>query len=275
MTDRDTSSMTETFVPLHSHLLSEQTAVRHGITRRALGNGPGEGNVGYGPPRNRDNAWRSRQGWAHAMGVDAEKIVTCSQVHGTTVFKVDAMHAGAGARPNSTSPGHADALITDVPGLVLVTLHADCAPILLVDPAGPVISAVHAGWRGTVGDIAGRVVQEMRHRFGSEPGRIRAFIGPAIGPCCYDVGPEVVAAWRAQTGVEPAAALCGEHHFDIAGANALLLHRAGLVDAHIDRSTVCTRCHGHEWFSHRGQGPLTGRFGAMIAITPPLAGNGT
>ncbi len=262
-------------VPLQSDLLSDLPRIRHGVTKRVPGTGTDDGNLGYGAPRDRDAAWSSRQRWAAAMGIDADVIVTCSQVHGASVLRIETGHAGHGARPDSASAGPADALMTSSPGVALLTLHADCAPILLVDPVGPAIAAIHAGWRGTVADIAGATVKQMHHQFGSDPRRIRAFIGPAIGPCCYQVGWEVLAAWHEHADLDTAAAVAGGRHFDLPLANQLQLCRAGLAVDNIEQADVCTRCQEHEWFSHRAQGPLTGRFGALIAIeaSPDRDGN--
>jgi YfiH family protein len=154
-----------------------------------------------------------------------------------------------------------------------MTLHADCQPLLFVDPGlngqQPAIAAAHAGWRGTVADVAGQTIATMSAAFGSRPENVLVALGPAIGPCCYEVGPEVVAAWSAIAGDEAAVALTvrdGSTYFSARDANLYLLQRRGVPVAHMEVSQICTKCQGDRWFSHRGQGPLTGRFGAMIAI---------
>jgi copper oxidase (laccase) domain-containing protein len=127
----------------------------------------------------------------------------------------------------------------------------------------------HAGWRGTVADVAGQTIATMQAAFGSRPENVHVALGPAIGPCCYEVGPEVAAAWEATAGVDAAVALRirdDSLYFSVRDANAYLLQRAGLLLSHLELSAVCTKCQGEQWFSHRAQGPLTGRFGAMIAI---------
>ena len=263
-------------LPVHrSALLSSVPGVLHGITRRVCGMGIAGGNVGYSPPRDTRDAWAMRQAWCDAIGADAERLVAVAQVHGAEVVRVDVRQAGQGARPESRRPGSADALITDSPGLPLATLHADCLPILFVDPDRPAVWVAHAGWRGTVAGIAGATVRAMADAFGSRPERLLASLGPAIGPCCYEVGEEVVEAWRAGLRESDAAdepegptviAQNGRRHFDLWAANVHLLRRAGLGAERIDVSAVCTRCGGDAWFSHRGQGLLTGRFAAIIAL---------
>jgi YfiH family protein len=255
-----------------SALLAFLPWLRHGLSYRIPGLGQADGNVGFGPPRDKDDAWAMRQQWCAGMGVDASRIVTMGQVHGADMLRVEADDAGKGATPNSEHLGLADALITDAPGVVLTTLHADCLPILLVDPDRPAIAAVHAGWRGTVAGVAEAAVSAMRDAYGSRPERMLAYLGAAIHVCCNEVGSEVTAAWRDRAASlgerrEQAVTKPGEkEHFDVPLANALLLQRAGLLPEHIEIDPACTKCDGEHWFSHRGQGPLTGRMGAFIML---------
>ncbi|CAA9525851.1 MAG: FIG00003370: Multicopper polyphenol oxidase [uncultured Thermomicrobiales bacterium] len=254
--------------PLKSALLDAVPGVVHGITGRVPGLGAADGNVAYSAPRDRQDAWLMRQRWCAALGLDAARLAVLGQIHGAAVRKVGADDAGSGARPATDPAGYGDALISDEPGVVLMTLHADCLPLLLVDPDRPAVAAVHAGWRGTVADIAGATVAGMRRAFGSDPARLLGYIGPTIGPDCYEVGPEVAEAWLAvapdgqaslrDTGSRPS--------FDLRRANRHLLAAAGLEPARIEVSSICTRHDGDAWFSHRGQGPATGRFGAIIAL---------
>lgn len=258
---------------LQSDMLGAIPGIRHGITNRVPGMGKADGNVGLGSPRDRADAWEMRQRWCESIGIDPQTLVTVGQVHGNDVRVVTAADAGRGATPESQHLGLADALITDASDVALMTLHADCLMILLVDPARPAVGVVHAGWRGTVVDIAGKAIAAMTAAFGTEPGNVRAFLGPAIGVCCNEVGPEVTAAWRdvaaslgdvRETAVTRPAV---KEHFDVPQANRLLLERAGVAPGHIEVSPVCTKCSGDEWFTHRGQGPLTGRHGAIITLT--------
>ena len=258
--------------PVQSPLLATFPFLRHGHTFRLPDMGEAEGNMGYGPPRDREDAWAMRQQWCEAVGLDPARIVTMSQVHGADVIRVTGADAGRGAAPGSGSVGRADALITDAPGVALLTLHADCLPILLVDPARPAVAAVHAGWRGTVAGVAVAAVHAMTEAFGSDLRELRAYLGAAIGGCCNEVGPEVTDAWRAYAqNLGPLAELAvsrpkEKEHFDGQRANALLLQHAGLLPEHIDVDWSCTRCEGERWFSHRGQGPTTGREGAFIGL---------
>ena len=264
--------------PLQSGLLLGLPGIAHGLTYRVPGMGLAEGNVGFGAPRDKADAWAMRQLWSRAIGVDPERIVTMGQVHGKAVVQVAGNDAGRGATPDSTNMGYADALITDAPDVVLTTLHADCLSILMVDPDRPAVAAVHAGWRGTVVDVAGATIRAMRAAYGTDPATIRAFLGPAIGVCCNEVGDEVIAAWREQAAdLGPLADLAIQRpgpkdHFDVPRANALLLQRAGVLPEHIEISPICTKDSRDSWFSHRGHGAGAGREGAMIAILGDPAG---
>lgn len=266
-------SHTHTIEPLRSELLSSVPGIIHGLTYRIESMGKADGNVGYSAPRDRNDAWEMRTHWCHAIGVDPDNMVLVRQEHGSSVLEASPEHAGAGASPGSTQAGYADALITDQPDLVLTTLHADCQPILMVDPERPAIAAIHAGWRGTVADIAGATIQAMQDAYGTNPADLLVYLGPAIGSCCNEVGPEVTAAWREQVKeLCPLAELAitkpgPKEHFDVPRANTLLLQRAGVQPEHMEVSSICTKCNTDDWFSHRGQGPTTGRQAAVIMLT--------
>lgn len=266
----DPNSLTERLVA--SELLSAIPGTRHGITSRVEGMGGAHGNVAYSPPRDQGDAWAMRQAWCRALDLDAEAIVTAGQIHGAGTLVATVSDGGLGARPGSGRLGLGDALLTREPGPVLMTLHADCLPILLVDPDLPAVAAVHAGWRGTIAGVAPATVSAMTAAFGSDPSRLIAFLGPAICRDCYEVGSEVTDAWAAVAGglaSRAAITRSGARRFDLREANRILMLDAGLSSAHIESSDDCTRCGAGAWFSHRGQGPETGRFGAFIAITAP------
>lgn len=259
--------------PWQSELLSSIPGVAHGVTRRVEGLGRADGNVGFSPPRDRDDAWAMRRHWCAALDLVPEHLVTLGQIHGRDIRIATKAHAGYGARPGSTQIGFGDALVTNQIGPVLMTLHADCQPVLVVDPGagrrGPAVGVAHAGWRGTAADIVGAMLAVMTTAFGTRADDVQVVLGPAIGRCCYDVGEDVVDAWQQTAGANAGEALATDgqrHRFSLAAANALLLNRAGVRAVNIEVSDICTKCNGDHWFSHRGQGAQTGRFGAMISI---------
>ncbi len=250
-----------------SQLLSSQPGLIHGITRRVKGAGKADGNVGYSAPRDREDAWIMRQQWMASAELEASSIVVAYQTHGADAIVVAESDAGRGADPESKPVGHADALIVHEPGVVAMTLHADCMPVLLHDPVNRVAATIHAGWRGTVADVVGATVRAMTAQFNSEPATILAYLGPAIGGCCYEVGEDVEAEWSTH-GLAVGLVTSGDRwRFDLAVANRELLLRAGLQESAIEESRICTRCSGEEWFSHRGQGANTGRYGSFVALT--------
>ncbi|HEX2281404.1 MAG TPA: polyphenol oxidase family protein [Thermomicrobiales bacterium] len=259
--------------PWQSELLSSIPGVAHGLTRRVEGLGLAHGNVGFSPPRDRDDGWAMRRRWCAALDLVPEYLVTLGQIHGYDVRIATTAGAGYGARAGSTQIGLGDTLVTNQIDPVLMTLHADCQPVLVVDPGagrrGPVVGVAHAGWRGIVADIVGATLAVMISAFGTRADDIHVVVGPAIGRCYYDVGEDVVESWRQTAGADAGEALATDgqrHWFSLATANALLLNRAGVRAANAEVSEICTKCNGDHWFSHRGQGAQTGRFGAMISI---------
>jgi YfiH family protein len=260
-------------IPWQSELLSSIPGVVHGLTRRVEGLGRAHGNIGFSAPRDRDDAWAMRQHWCAALDLEPEHLVTLGQVHGRDAHMATKAHAGHGARPGSIQIGLGDALVTNQIGPVLMTLHADCQPVLVVDPGAgrrrPAVGVAHAGWRGTVMDIVGETLAVMTAAFGTRIDDVHVVLGPAIGRCCYDVGDDVANAWCEIAGADAGEALESHgdrHRFSLGAANRLLLDRAGVRAVNVETSAICTKCDGDHWFSHRGQGAQTGRFGAMIAI---------
>jgi YfiH family protein len=157
--------------------------------------------------------------------------------------------------------------------MFLMLRFADCVPILLLDPKRRAIGIVHAGWRGTLAKIAARTVVAMRNAYGSQPRDICAAIGPSIGPCCFEVGPEVVAAaqhaFRHLSKDEMAGLISrlqptGQAQLDLWLANTMQLRALGV--RHTELAQVCTKCQSEAYYSHRATGGRTGRFAALIGL---------
>lgn len=157
-----------------------------------------------------------------------------------------------------------DGLVTATPGLGLCCFTADCVPVLLADPVNKVVAAVHSGWRGTVHAIAANAVKKMLEQ-GAELGQIHAAIGPSIGPCCFEVGPEVQAEFDRTFGAElPTLPGDREGHtmVDLWRANELVLEKAGVAKERIYTAKICTFCNNSDYFSHRY---TNGRRGSMVS----------
>lgn len=211
----------------------------------------------------------NRRLFAEALGLYAARIVTPRQVHGEEVRLVRASDAGMGASRYDESVPACDALMTAEAGLPLLLCFADCVPLLFFDPVRRVIAAAHAGWKGTVAEIGRKTVQRMAETFGSRPQDILAGIGPSIGACCFEVGEEVTAAFRAAFPEAPGLLSHspeGKRTIDLWAANRLQLEAAGLLPAHIDSADVCTKCNAGLFFSYREEHGTTGRFAAWIAL---------
>jgi polyphenol oxidase len=161
-----------------------------------------------------------------------------------------------------------DGMATDRPGEILGAFAADCIPMLFADPVKRVVAAAHAGWRGTVVGIATNVVNVLRDRFDSDPADVRAALGPSIGPCCFEVGDEVVEAFVAALGDLPGLVVEGpnKRHIDLRVATRTLLERAGLKPEHIDDKPPCTRCDPARFFSFRRDGQEGGVHMGFIGL---------
>ena len=199
-----------------------------------------------------------------ALGIAPAQVVCGRQVHGSRVAVVTAADGGQ-ALPAT------DALVSDTPGLALLLRYADCVPVFFAAPRGGAVGLAHAGWRGTVARIAAVTALSLAEAFGCRPQEIVAGIGPCIGPCCYQVGPEVLAQVRAAFG-EGAPALIsrqqadGAAHLDLWEANVHQLREVGVEQ--IEVAGLCTRCRRDLFYSHRGDGGRTGRFAAVIVNRP-------
>lgn len=200
-----------------------------------------------------------------SLGIYSSQIVTCHLTHSADVFVVTAADRGQ-------QVGQGDAMVTADRGVYLSMRFADCAPILLHDPVRGAVGLAHAGWRGTVKNVAGAVVQAMVSQLGCSPETITAVIGPAIGPCCYEVGDEVIEAVEAtfrrlQPARDDDANLLSRRngnraHFDLWEANRRQLVAAGV--GQVIMAGLCTACRTGQFFSHRAERGHTGRFGVVI-----------
>ena len=212
----------------------------------------------------RDDPYRvelNRELMARAVGWDPARIVSARQVHGRRAVAVGREMIGMPDLPDT------DALVTDEPGVLLLLKFADCVPIVLWDPVRRVVALVHAGWRGTVLAAPAAALELMQERYNTRPSDVLAGIGPSIGPCCYEVGAEVVgAASRVFAGTSVLQEEDGSYRFDLWSANAETLMRAGVGEENIAVAGICTRCRHDLFFSHRAAGGLAGRFGVVAGI---------
>ena len=197
-----------------------------------------------------------------ALAIAPEQTVSCHLIHSADVLTVTLANRQA-------VMGQADGLITAAPGIYLAMRFGDCTPLIFFDPVAGAVGLTHAGWRGTLKNAAGATIKAMVEQLGSQANNIVALIGPAIGPCCYEVGPEVMAAARqvfnnADTLFTQHNDQTGQAHFDLWEANRRQLAGAGV--GQIIMSGLCTACRTDEFFSHRAEHGRTGRFGVIIGL---------
>jgi len=191
------------------------------------------------------------------------RFIVANQTHSDHIKVIDKALT-RGWESSSDAIKDCDALITNLPNIVLTILTADCVPILLYDPVQKVVAAVHAGWKGSKAEIVKKTVQKMTEIFNSDPSEMQAGIAPSIGGCCYEVGKEVA-----------------EHFFhipdtytqqdekymlDLPTVNKQQLLEAGLKEKHIELSHICTACNVEHYFSYRKEQGCSGRFMSMIAL---------
>jgi YfiH family protein len=208
----------------------------------------------------------NRRRFLRAAGVGAP-LYAARQVHGAAVARVR-----AGDDPAPLARVEADALVTDAPGVTLGVFVADCIPALIADPRTGAVAAIHAGWRGTVAGVARAAVAALGRELGARPADLRVALGPAIGACCFEVGAEVVGAFRAALGDAAASVVLpsprgapDRWHVDLKAANRLFLERAGVDPAAIESGPECTHCDRARFFSYRRDGSATGQLMAVIA----------
>jgi len=201
---------------------------------------------------NGDDIQVVKQNWCNlkvALALSDFIVATAIQVHGDTIFQVS---NGTGKRA-----GAGDGLMTDVPSLFVGVMAADCVPLLFLEPTRKVAAAVHAGWRGTAAGIAATAVARMKAAYLIDPSALHVAMGPSIGPCCYEVGREVVeqieANWREELkgAWRPHGA---KGRLDLKAINEAQLVSAGVPGSQIQKIGPCTACNVEEFFSYRKEG---------------------
>lgn len=177
----------------------------------------------------------------------AGELATAKQIHSDRALVVE-----------SPGPqGEGDALISNRAGIGLAIRTADCLPILMADPRNRAVAAVHAGWRGVVAEVASKAIDEMKRSFNSKPEDLVVAIGPGIGPCCFEVGPEV----SVQFG------LSGRSKVDLVETTCRQLRRNGVKPRQISTSGQCTFCDRELFESYRRDREGAGRMVAMITVS--------
>lgn len=247
--------------------------VRHAFSTRIGGVSENEFtsmNLSFGRGDSDDNVRENYRRLCAAAGFEPESLVASAQDHNTFIRTVTANEQGVGIWRERDMQS-VDGLVTNEPGVTLVTYYADCVPLYFLDPVRRVAGLAHAGWRGTVGRIGEKMVQKLVSEFRSSPADILAAIGPSIGPCCYEVDTPVYEQFSALTDLDPSGFTRelggGKYIVDLWETNRRILLHAGVCPEHIETANLCTRCSSEWLFSHRAAGGKRGGLAAFIELT--------
>jgi YfiH family protein len=186
-------------------------------------------------------------GFGTRHSVFPESLATLKQIHSDIVVPADG---------RTGCLGEGDALVSDTPGVLVGVKTADCIPILLVDPVHRAVAAVHAGWRGTARRIVCRTAETISRHFGTRAEDLHAAIGPGIGSCCYEVGPEVAAEFGRS----------GRTRIDLPEINREQLISAGVPAHQIHAAGLCTRCREEDFWSYRREKEGAGRMCSFVGV---------
>ena len=193
----------------------------------------------------------------------------CWQVHGSDVRLVRDLEEAKPAENQLGDTIYCDAIISDVPHVLAGVKTADCVPLLLADPKTGAFAAVHAGWRGTLAEIATVAVRRMKEEYGAKPADLRVAIGAAAGPCCYEVGGDVIDAFLSKfPGAEKLFADTRRGHafVDLLTANREQLIAEGVSAERIHVAPLCTMCRTDLFFSYRKEKRINGKVGRLMAV---------
>ena len=253
--------------------LSATGIVKHGFSTRKGGVSTGifsSMNLNFKRGDDPDAVMENYRRMAAALNMRVEDMVLSDQTHTTNVRVITEEDRGKGIlRPQDYSD--VDGMITNVPGIVLVTSYADCVPLYFVDPVRKAIGLSHSGWKGTVGHIGQKTVWKMHEVYGSEPKDIVAAIGPSICQSCYEVSDDVAEAFRANFSADEAADILldkgnGKYQLDLWKANWYVLTDAGILPEHLSVTDLCTACHPDLLWSHRKTNGQRGGLSAFLSL---------
>lgn len=243
--------------------------VNHGFTTRIGGVSAApfnSMNLGIGRGDKPENVVKNYEIAGNAIGFDPKRLVFFPQVHKNDIFVAREEDAGMGFR--DFRPEY-DGIITNVRNLPIATFHADCTPIFLLDPVNKVAGVVHAGWRGTALEAAGKAILKMQEVFSCNPENILAGIGPCGGKCCYethdDVPTEMITR-LGNTAKEFFTSFGEKYLIDLAGLNEFVLKKHGVLAENITVSGICTCCNSDIYWSHRATHGIRGAMAAIIML---------
>lgn len=255
-----------------SHI-SKFKEVNHFISNRkgGLSKAPYDSlNIGFNTADEEDIIFHNRKALGESIDIPLFRFTIADQTHSGNVTVVDQDMKGRGSQERADSIPDSDGLVTNVPGICLMAMMADCVPVILFDPVKKVIGVSHAGWRGILKRITRNTVDKMISEYGSNPADILAGIGPSIGPDCYEIGKDVenaiIETFGSKTKILIRKRGIKKNHLDLWRATSEQLLEIGLPEKNIERSNICTSCNYDMYFSYRKGSGVTGRFAAAIML---------
>ena len=252
--------------------LSEINFINHAFTPRLGGVSEGEFtsmNTAFNRNDDPNRVTENYKRICGSAGFEFESLVASAQDHHTYVRAVTSKEKGIGIyRPRDLES--VDALITNEPGVTLVTYYADCTPLFFVDVKNRAIGLAHAGWRGTVGRIGEKVIEKMTALYGTDPKNVTCAVGPAISVCCYEVDEPCAANFLALTDLDTDKFVFekggGKYMLNLLEANKQILMAAGVQEKNITLSDLCTNCNSGLLWSHRATKGHRGTMSALLCI---------
>ena len=222
------------------------------------------------------NVMENHKRLGKVAGYDYRKLVFSDQVHETAIYKVTEKDAGKGITVPSDIVS-TDGLVTNIPGIPLMTFYADCVPVYFYDPIKKVVAMNHSGWKGTVKNISSHMIEMMNREYGSSASDIICVIGPSICQACYEVSLDVAEAFGAAYHEEEYASMMidkgnGKYQLDLHKANYYNLINSGVSAEHIAVTDICTCCNPALLFSHRASHGMRGNLGGFIMLPEKTGG---
>lgn len=254
-------------------LLADTKIVHHGFSTRLGGVSQGcYASMNLSFTRGDDEA-AVRENYhriAKSIGVKCENMVLSQQTHTTNVRVVTEKDKGKGV-VTPLDYTDVDGMVTNIPGICLVTFYADCVPLYFVDPVQKAIGLSHSGWRGTVGKIGKETIRKMEEQYGSDPKDILAAVGPSICMDCYEVSEDVILEFQKNFEERYWKDLFyrkenGKYQLDLWKANEIIFKESGILPEHIAVTNVCTHCNSEILYSHRTSGDRRGNLAAFLAL---------
>lgn len=217
-----------------------------------------------------ENVTENHRRFGEACGYDYKKLVFSDQVHSTEIYKVTKDDIGKGIIKESDIKG-IDGLVTDVPGIPLITFYADCVPLYFYDPVKKVVALAHSGWKGTVEKIGTKMIKKMTEWYGSNPSDIICAIGPSICKDCYEISKDVADRFRDEFKPENNKEMMidkggDKYQLDLHKACKINFMEAGVLEEHIAMPDLCTCCNDDLLFSHRKSRGMRGNLAAVIML---------